>query len=50
MHYDVTMWRFRVTIVTMETQQFIACVWVLEQHINVKILSAAQQCLCRWRQ
>jgi len=45
--YDVTLWRVRLTIVEVETQQRLPC--IVELHVainNIQILSVAQQCFC----
>jgi hypothetical protein len=49
--YNVTLWRFRVTIVAVEKQKMHS-VRVVELHVtvnNIKILSVAQQCFCGFR-
>jgi hypothetical protein len=45
MQHNVTLWRVRVTIVAVETQQCIACTDELHVNVNnIRIISVAEKC------
>ena len=45
MHYNLTLWRVRLTIAVVETKQYVTCIVELHVTVNsIKILNVAQRC------